>query len=100
MNYKILKKNWRCPYGEIDIIAKKDKTLFFFEVKTRVTDKKGKPYEAINWLKITHLKNSINYYLLKNKKKDYKLSLEVIGIVFSKNLEVLEFKHYQNILCY
>ncbi|MDP1688742.1 MAG: YraN family protein [bacterium] len=33
--YKILERNYRKPWGEIDIIAKaKDKTLVFVEVKT------------------------------------------------------------------
>lgn len=34
--YKIIDQNWRCPIGEIDIIAVKERTLFFIEVKTRI----------------------------------------------------------------
>lgn len=32
--YAVLERNWRTRTGEIDIIAEKDKTLIFFEVKT------------------------------------------------------------------
>ncbi len=36
-NYNLLQRNWRCRWGEIDIIAqdRKDKTVIFVEVKTR-----------------------------------------------------------------
>jgi putative endonuclease len=33
--YEILARNWHCPYGEIDIIARHHQTLVFVEVKTR-----------------------------------------------------------------
>lgn len=34
--YFIWKKNWRCHIGELDIIASKNKTLAFIEVRTRI----------------------------------------------------------------
>jgi putative endonuclease len=33
--YQIIGRNWRCPYGEIDIIARDQQTLVFIEVKAR-----------------------------------------------------------------
>ena len=36
--YRILCRNYRCPYGEIDIIAGKGGKLIFAEVKTRLSD--------------------------------------------------------------
>lgn len=45
--YKILEKNYRNPFGEIDIIAGKDGVVAFIEVKTRLSDKFGAPSEAV-----------------------------------------------------
>ncbi len=36
--YELLSRNWRCATGEIDIIAKKDDTVVFIEVKTWAQD--------------------------------------------------------------
>ena len=46
--YKILKRNYRNPFGEVDIIAQKDDVVAFVEVKTRFSDAFGAPSEAVD----------------------------------------------------
>jgi putative endonuclease len=46
--YIILDRNWRCPQGEIDIVARSDDVLCVVEVKTRRSDRYGHPFEAID----------------------------------------------------
>jgi putative endonuclease len=46
--YKIVKTNFVTPFGEVDIIAKKDDVVAFVEVKTRLSDIFGMPSEAVN----------------------------------------------------
>lgn len=43
----IVERNWRCPSGEIDIVALDEETLVLCEVKTRRTAAKGSPEDAI-----------------------------------------------------
>ena len=45
--YKIVKTNYRTPFGEADIVAKEGATLVFVEVKTRRNADKGLPSEAV-----------------------------------------------------
>ncbi len=68
-NYKILERNFNCNQGEIDIIAKDNKTkeIVFLEVKTRSGKKYGRGLEAINAYKLKHIRNSAKYYLYINK---------------------------------
>jgi len=95
--YRLLEKNFYCRWGEIDLILKKDDKIVFVEVKTRVSDKKGMPYESINFYKIKYLKRTIDYYLLKKNFFHSKLSLEVVSIVLNYDLSLKEIKHFDQI---
>lgn len=44
---KVLGRNWRCPAGELDLIATDGKRLIFYEVKTRGGTGYGSPAEAV-----------------------------------------------------
>ncbi len=46
--YRILKRNFRTPFGEADILAKQGDTYCLVEVKTRISDAFGLPSEAVN----------------------------------------------------
>jgi len=46
--YKILRRNYRCVLGEMDIIAKDRDVLSFVEVKTRGSARFGIPQESVN----------------------------------------------------
>ncbi|MFA6321348.1 MAG: YraN family protein [Candidatus Omnitrophota bacterium] len=60
--YKIIGVNIRTPFGEIDIVAKKNDVTIFVEVKTRTSSSLGPPHLSITWLKQKHLiKNALCY---------------------------------------
>lgn len=45
--YKILARNFRCPFGEVDIIASSGDIVAFIEVKARSGNSFGQPNEAV-----------------------------------------------------
>ncbi|MGI5120555.1 YraN family protein [Marinactinospora thermotolerans] len=45
---RILARNWRCPDGELDIVARRGRTLVVVEVKTRSDARFGTPLEAVD----------------------------------------------------
>jgi putative endonuclease len=52
---RILDRNWRCPAGEIDIVALDGETLVVAEVKTRKSLDYGHPFEAVGAEKLARL---------------------------------------------
>lgn len=96
--YVLLFRNYRTRYDEIDIIGKRNGLLTFFEVKTKIGDKFGLPHESVNFLKLKHLKRAIQYFLLKNRVVDTKLSLDVVSIVLDTNEKIKSIKHFENII--
>ena len=46
--YEIVERNFRCPAGEIDIVAKEGECLIFVEVRTRRGRALGTPEESVN----------------------------------------------------
>ena len=77
--YKILKRNYKCPFGEIDVIAQKDGVVCFVEVKTRTSDYFGAPNEAVNATRQNRYKNSARYYFT-NKEIDVVVRFDIIEV--------------------
>lgn len=55
--------NWRCPTGEIDLIARRGRLLVICEVKTRSSDRFGTPAEAVDARKRVRLRRLAMAYL-------------------------------------
>jgi putative endonuclease len=62
--YKILSIRYRCPFGEIDIIAKKGTCIIFIEVKKR----QSHLTESISAKAAQRIYNSSSYYIARNPK--------------------------------
>jgi len=82
--YKIIDKNYRCNYGEIDIIAFDKDCLCFVEVKTRTTCKYGRPANAVNYPKRRHIINCAKVYISSKRLGNYKARFDIVE-VFMKN---------------
>jgi putative endonuclease len=60
--YHIIEKNYRCPGGEIDIIARQEDTLVFIEVRTKKSVQFGSPEESITPVKMERLRTVAAHY--------------------------------------
>jgi putative endonuclease len=61
--YRIEARNWRCPLGELDIIARHGCTLVFVEVKARSSRSAGLPEEAVDRRKQARIVRLARAYL-------------------------------------
>jgi len=60
--YRILETNYRCPQGEIDIVARQRDTLAFIEVRTKTSLEFGSPEESITTAKKERMRATAAYY--------------------------------------
>lgn len=63
LGYIILERQWKYERFEIDLIAEKDKTIVFVEVKTRFSNTYGEPWEAVNQAKRKKICASADAYI-------------------------------------
>ncbi len=61
--YRILTTNYRCAYGEVDIVAQDDQELVFVEVRTRHTESFVAPEESLSAAKVRRLVATCQEYL-------------------------------------
>ncbi|MGD8458347.1 MAG: YraN family protein [Anaerolineales bacterium] len=94
--YQILDRNIRTPYGEIDIIGKKDEQLVFVEVKTRTSKKFGYPEEAITEKKVIHLIESAEFYLQENTDMNIDWRIDAIAIQVDPQRSSPKLTHFKN----
>ena len=80
-NYQILKRNFYCKQGEIDIIAKDEQEIVFIEVKTRSSIDFGQPSEAVNSIKLKHMYKAAKYFLYKSHCMNNFIRFDVIEVL-------------------
>ena len=79
--YRILARNYRCLYGEIDLIATDDQEVVFAEVKTRSSLQFGHPYESVTKRKQQRIRKIALHYLQETQPAIYNFRFDVISIL-------------------
>jgi putative endonuclease len=78
---KIVDRNWRCSYGEADIIALDKHTLVFCEVKTRKSLNCGSPEDAITLKKFERYCKLVNVYRSRSALRHNAVRFDYVGIL-------------------
>ncbi len=61
--FKVIERNYHCPAGEIDLIARDKNTLVFVEIKARSSSEFGLPQEAVDRFKQRKMIEAARTYL-------------------------------------
>jgi putative endonuclease len=80
MGFAILEKNYRCPLGELDIVARKGPLLIFVEVKTLRSEKYGPPQVAVTIRKQQKIIKLAHFYIKHKKMYDMQCRFDVIAV--------------------
>ncbi len=78
--YAILARNYRCPAGEVDLVALDGRTVVFVEVKTRTGAGFGTPLEAVGARKRRQIIRAARHYLARHRLHDRNARFDVVGV--------------------
>ena len=95
-HYEIVKRNFRCKQGEIDIIAydNKNREYVFVEVKTRTNFEYGKPVDSVNKMKQKHIVSATKYYIYLHNLENKYIRFDIIEI-YKKDQYIIN--HIKNV---
>jgi putative endonuclease len=96
--YHILERNFRCRYGEIDLVAEDEHDLIFVEVKTRRGDGYGRPEEAVTARKQRKILQVASYYLDLHACSERSWRVDVVAVQLSISGKLEEIRIYQHAL--
>jgi putative endonuclease len=81
LGLRIVARNWRCRWGELDVIAEApDRTVVFVEVKTRTGDGFGGIEYAVTPTKVRRIRRLAGMWLSGQDQKWAAIRIDVIGI--------------------
>jgi putative endonuclease len=99
MGYEILESNVRTPFGEVDLVAARDGSTIFVEVKTRRSLSHGLPEEAVTVRKKKRLIASAQYYLQQRGLSGSPWRIDVVAVEFDASGSLRRIEVFENAVC-
>ena len=84
--YKIIKRNYQCRFGEIDIIAEKSEYIVFVEVKTRKENSMVSGAAAVDFHKQNRIMSTSNDFIVKTE-SELQPRFDVAEVIVSKKAD-------------
>ena len=82
--YRVLETNYRCPEGEIDIVARHGDTLVFVEVRTKQSKQFGTPEESITPVKKERMRLTAARYREAHSDLPEQWRIDVVAVELSR----------------
>ena len=80
--YRLLARNWRCPYGELDVVALHQGVLCFVEVKSQSAGAGVDPAEEVTPLKQQRLSRAAAEFLRRSGRTDRLCRFDLVTVRF------------------
>ena len=90
--YRIIARNFRTAFGEIDLVARDQQRYIFIEVKTRRTLTYGQPEEAVTGAKMRRLSRLAQGFLNQHRLEEVPVRFDVISVI--EHGESMRIKHF------
>ncbi len=94
--YHIIETNYRCPEGEIDIIARHGEMLVFVEVRTKRSRRFGSPEESITPAKMEKLRTVAARYGQSHRNLPASWRIDVVAVQMERSGQVSRIEIIEN----
>lgn len=94
LRYRIIERQMRNRFGELDLVALNGDVVVFVEVKTRTTLLAGHPTEAVTATKQRKITRSALAYLKRRGWLEHRVRFDVIAVVWSNEAATPKLQHY------
>jgi putative endonuclease len=101
LGWTVCEQNWRCRYGEIDIIALCRNSLVFVEVRTKTESGRfGTAIDSVNARKLRQIERlgRIYIHLHKEVQNQMEIRFDLVAMQVHHGL-IVDFQHFRNIIC-
>lgn len=98
--YEVIDRNYRKPWGEIDVIAQKDGVVCFVEVKANRQEFAGdfNPESRVDYRKLSKITKTAALYLeYELKNPDAPWQVDVISVILNQFDKKVNIKHFKNV---
>ena len=96
IGYQVLETNYRCRWGEVDIVAREGDDLVFVEVRTRSSGQFGTPEESITPAKGQRLVATAQDYLQRHVEDSPEWRIDLIAIRLGRGRRVEDIAHLRH----
>lgn len=86
LGFRILRRNWRLRFGEVDIVAMDGDCLVFVEVKARANESYLPPEVSVDWTKRQKIRRLAEAYITFEEPIFFDSRFDVVSVVVSKKL--------------
>ncbi|MBI4200543.1 MAG: ribonuclease HII [Chloroflexi bacterium] len=94
--YRLLDRNFRCPWGELDLVAEEGGTVVFVEVRARRSDALGSPLESVTLGKQRRLVLAAQEYLQQHGLESRPWRIDVLGARLGLGGQVEALEHLEH----
>lgn len=81
LGYEVLDRNWRCRFGELDVVARDGTALVAVEVKTRRSLVCGHPLESLTPVKVRRLRQLMAHWLAEHDEHAREVRLDAVAVL-------------------
>lgn len=94
--YRVKCKNFRTPFGELDIVATHRGSIVFIEVRTRTTSSLGPPFLSVTRIKQAHIIKNALFYLKRYGRIDSNWRIDVVSVKLDSERALENIEHIEN----